>query len=161
MSKWTNQERRISDEQRIKAEKQTAVAEQMRRNAEEERQNALEAEHRAVEASKVAKNERVIAEQQRANAEYQKRVADTLSYITLARQLGDVSIKQSESGNMELAQLLAYASQLFTTRYKGDVYTSSVYQSLFIASQSKQRLHLRLSLFQRHRQPFCDVQQLW
>lgn len=139
MEEIANQERRISDEQRIKAEKQTAVAEQMRRNAEEERQNALEAEHRAVEASKVAKNERVIAEQQRANAEYQKRVADTLSYITLARQLGDVSIKQSESGNMELAQLLAYASQLFTTRYKGDVYTSSVYQSLFIASQSKQQ----------------------
>ena len=139
MEEIANQERRISDEQRIKAEKQTAVAEQMRRNAEEERQNALVAEQRAVEASKVAKNERIIAEQQRAKAEYQKRVADTLSYITLARQLGDVSIKQSESGNMELAQLLAYASQLFTTRYKGDVYTSSVYQSLFIASQSKQQ----------------------
>jgi hypothetical protein len=139
MEEIANQERRISDEQRIKAEKQTAVAEQMRRNAEEERQNALEAEHRAVEASKVAQSERVIAEQQRTKAEYQKRVADTLSYITLARQLGDVSIKQSESGNQELSQLLAYASQLFNTRYNGDVYTSSVYQSLVIASQSKQQ----------------------
>ena len=139
MEEIANQERRISDEQRIEAEKQTAVAEQMRRNAEEERQNALEAEHRAVEASKVAQSERVIAEQQRAKAEYQKRVADTLSYITLARQLGDVSIKQSESGNQELSQLLAYASQLFNTRYNGDVYTSSVYQSLVIASQSKQQ----------------------
>ena len=139
MEEIANQERRISDEQRIKAEKQTAVAEQMRRNAEEERQNALEAEHRAIEASKVAQSERVIAEQQRSKAEYQKRVADTLSYITLARQLGDVSIKQSESGNQELSQLLAYASQLFNTRYNGDVYTSSVYQSLFIASQSKQQ----------------------
>lgn len=139
MEEIANQERRISDEQRIKAEQQTAVAEQMRRNAEEERQNALEAEHRAVEASKVAMSERAIAEQQRSNAEYQKRVADTLSYITLARQLGDVSIKESESGNQELARLLAYASQLFTTRYKGDIYTSSVYQSLVIASQSKQQ----------------------
>ena len=139
MEEIANQERRISDEQRIEAEKQTAVAEQMRQNAEEERQNALEAEQRAVEASKVAKSERIIAEQQRAEAEYQKRVADTLSYITLARQLGDVSIKNSESGNQELAQLLAYASQLFTIRYNGDVYASPVYQSLFIASQSQQQ----------------------
>ena len=139
MEEIANQERRISDQQRIKAEEQTAVAEQMRRNAEEERQNAQEAEQRAVEASKVAKSERVIAEQQRANAEYQRRVADTLGYITLARQLGDVSIKQSESGNHELAALLSYASQLYTTRYNGNVYASSVYQSLVIASQSKQQ----------------------
>ena len=142
MEEIANQERRISDEQRVKAEEQTAVAEEMRRHAEVERQNALEAEHRAVEASNVAESQRAIAEKQRTNAEYQKRVADTLSYITLARQLGDVSIKQAETGNQELSRLLAYASQQFTARYKGDVYTSSVYQSLVIASQSKQQWNM-------------------
>ena len=142
MEEIANQERHISEEQRIKAEEQTAVAEEMRKHAEIERQNALEAEHRAVDASNVAKSQRAIAEQQRVNAEYQKRVADTLSYITLARQLGDVSIKQAEAGNHELSGLLAYASQLFTTRYQGDVYTSSVYQSLVLASQSKQQWNM-------------------
>ena len=142
MEEIANQERRISEGQRIKAEEQTAVAEDMRRHAELERQNALESERRAVEASNVAKSQRAIAEQQRSNAEYQKRIADTLSYITLARQLGDVSMKQAEAGNQELACLLAYASQLFTTRYQGDVYASSVYQSLVIASQSKQEWNM-------------------
>lgn len=142
MEEIANQDRRISEEQRIKAEEQTAVAEDMRRHAELERQNALEAEHRAVEASNVAKSQRAIAEQQRGYAEYQKRVADTLSYITLARQLGDVAIKQADAGNQELSCLLAYASQLFTTRYQGDVYASSVYQSLVTASQSKQEWNL-------------------
>lgn len=139
MEEIANQERRISDEQRIKAEQQTAVAVQMRQNAEVERQNALEAEHRAVEASNVAMSQRGIAEQQRANAEYQKRLADTLSYTMLARQLGEESIKQAESGNQDLSCLLAYASQLFTMRYKCDVYTSSIYQSLVVASQSMQQ----------------------
>lgn len=144
MEEIADQERRISDEQRDKAEHQTIIAEQMRRDAEEERQNALEAERRAIESSKVAKHQRTIAEsqrtiaeQQRSQAEYQQRVADTLSYLTLARQLGDVAIKQANAGNNELADLLAYAAQVFTTRYHGDPYQSSVYKSLMETSKSR------------------------
>ena len=131
------QERRISDEQREAAEEQTKVAEQMRHQAEEERVNALEAERRALDASEVAKSQRAIAEQQRTEAEYSKRVADTLSYTTLARQLANVAIKQQDTGNFELADLLAYASYYYTQRYGGDIYTPAIYQALVMTSQSK------------------------
>ena len=137
MEEIANQERRISDEQRKQAEKQRQVAEEMRSHAEIERQNAVEAEHRAVEASKVAERERSIAESQRTVAEYQKSVADTLNYLSLARKLGYVSMNQHAAGNKDLASLLAYAACLFTNRYKGDIYTPSVYQSLIVASHSQ------------------------
>ncbi len=137
MEEIANQERRISDEQRDKAERQTAIAEKMRRDAETERQNALEAERRAIAASEVAQSQRTIAEQQRIEAEYQKRVADTLSYISLARKLGDIALKQWTSGNKELATLLAYGAQLYNTRYQGDEYVSDIYQSLVVCSNSR------------------------
>jgi outer membrane murein-binding lipoprotein Lpp len=131
------QERRISDEQREAAEEQTKVAERMRQNAEDERQNALEAESRAVAASEVAQKERVIAEQQRSQAEFSKRVADTLSYLTMARQLGSIATTQYQTGNKELANILAYLSYQYTNRYRGDVYNPAIYQSLVLNSQSK------------------------
>ena len=144
MEEIANEERRISDEQREAAVEQTKLAEQERRNAEQqqrkaeqERQNALVAEHKAVEASKVAQHERAVAEQQRAEAEHSKRVTDTLSYITLGRSLGTVSMNQLQTGNPELADLLSYASYTFSDRYHGDIYNPAVYQSLVMTSQSK------------------------
>ena len=134
MEKIANQERRISDEQREQADQQRRVAEEMRSHAEVERQNAVEAEHRAVDASRVAEKERSIAENQRMVAEHQKRVADTLSYLTLAQQLGYVATKQQETGNTELASLLAYAACLYNNRYQGDIYHPAIYRSLVITS---------------------------
>lgn len=131
------QERRISDEQREAAERQTVVAERMRQHAEQERQNALEAEHRAVQASQTAESQRRIAEDQRAAAEHSKRVADTLSYLTLSRQIGNYAITQYHDGNIVLANLLAYAAYQYTKRYGGDIYNPSVYQALVMTSQSK------------------------
>ena len=144
MEEIANEERRISDEQREAAVEQTKLAEQERQNAEQqqrkaeqERQNALVAEHKAVEASKVAQHERAVAEQQRAEAEHSKRVTDTLSYITLGRSLGTVSMNQLQTGNPELADLLSFASYTFSDRYHGDIYNPAVYQSLVMTSQSK------------------------
>jgi hypothetical protein len=144
------QERRVSDEQRDAAEQQTKVAEQMRRNAEEERQNAFEAEHRALEASEVAKSQRAIAEQQRSEAEHSKRMADTLSYITLARQLGNVALTQHQAGNREIADLLAYAAYLYTDRYHSDVYYPTIYQALEQTSQSRHQ-------WNRHKGTVTDI----
>lgn len=116
----------ISDEQREEALLQQRMTDDMRQRAEVERQNALEAQHKAVvseqqaqEARHVAENERLMAEHQRVQAEFSKRVADTLSYIALGRSLGSVAMAEEMSGNSELATLLAYASYLYTTRYKG------------------------------------------
>lgn len=144
------QERRVSDQQREAAEEQTMVAEQMRRNAEEERRNALEAEHRAVEASEVAESQRSMAERQRTAAEYAKRTADTLSYITLARQLGSEALNLYQADNRETADLLAYAAYLFTDRYHGDIYHPSVYQALEQASQSRHQ-------WSRHKGTVTDI----
>ena len=104
----TNSERKLANEQR--------------RRAEIERQHALVAQERAVEASKVADNQRSIAEKERSQAEHSKRVADTLSYISLGRTLAAASLKVLDQKNLELAHLLAYAAYLYTDRYKGDVY---------------------------------------
>lgn len=144
MEEIANEERRISDEQREAAEEQAKIAQQERQNAErerreaeQERQNALIAEHKALEASEIAQSQRKIAEQQRAEAEYSKRVTDTLSYITLGRSLGTAAMSQLQTGNQELAEMLAYAAYLFTNRYHGNVHHPAVYQALVITSQSK------------------------
>lgn len=131
------QERRISDEQREAAEEQTKVAERMRRHAEEEQHKALSAQHAAQAAEEVANSQRLIAESQRSQAENSKRVADTLSYLMVARQLGHVAVTQHKAGNKSLAELLAYTAWLFTERYHGDIYSPTVYQALVLTSQSR------------------------
>ena len=145
-----NEERRISDEQRDAAERQTEVAEEMRRKAELERQNAVVAEQRALEASDVAQSQRIIAEQQRAEAELSKRIADTLSYISLGRTLGQTAITQYNAGNSELADLLAYTACLFTNRYHGDIYSPTVYQALAMTSQNK-------TVWNKHKGSITDI----
>ena len=133
----------ISDEQREKALQQTRVANEMRERSEIERQNALMAERNAVasekkalEASALAESQRQIAEHQRIQAELAKSIADTLSYVALARSLGSLSSIQAQVGNTELADLLAYSSYLFVSRYHGDVYYPAIFQSLMTSSQS-------------------------
>lgn len=133
------QERQISDEQREAAEQQTKVAEEMRRHAEAEQQKALTAQHLAQQAEETANTQRIIAENQRTQAEFSKRVADTLSYLILARQLGNVAITQYQTGHTELANLLAYAACVYTRRYNGDLYYPTIHQALVMTSQSKRQ----------------------
>lgn len=138
------QQKEISDEQREEALQQTRIANELRNRAEEERQNAiiaqkaaLNSERNALDAYDQVKQQRQIAEHQRIQAEFSKRVADTLSYISLGRSLGSLAITQYYIGNQELSDLLSYAAYLFTDRYGGDVYNPSVYQPLSLASRSK------------------------
>ena len=150
MEEIANEERRISDEQREAAEEQTRIAEEMRRKAETERQNALVAEKRAIDASEVAQHQRTIAEQQRAEAELSKRVTDTLSYITLARTIGNTAITQFNADNHELADLLAYTACVFTERYHGDIYSPTIYQALAKTSQNK-------NVWNKHKGRLTDI----
>jgi hypothetical protein len=59
-----------------------------------------------------------------------------LSYIALGRSLGSLSTIQAQAGNNDIANLLGYASYLYTSRYKGDIYNPTVLQSLMQLSQS-------------------------
>jgi len=145
-----DEERRISDEQRDAAKQQMKVAEEMRRKAEEERQNALVAEQRALESSNIAQSQRKIAEQQRSEAELSKRVADTLTYISLGRTLGQTAITQYNAGNHELADLLAYTACQFTDQYRGDIYAHTVYQALAMTSQNKK-------VWNKHKGSITDI----
>ncbi len=151
MEEIANEQREISDEKSEEALRQTKVANEMRLRSEKERQNALEAERNAVasekkalEASalaesqrKVAEEQQLLAEHQRIQAEFSKRKADTLSYIALGRSLGSIATFQAEDGNDDMADLLSYASYLYTSRYRGDIYYPAVFQSLILSSQSK------------------------
>ena len=143
MEEIANEQREISDEKREEALQQTRIANEMRLRSELERQNALEAEHnavlsekRAIEASNIADSQRVMAEHQRILAEVSKRKADTLSYIALGRSLGSISTIQAQAGNDDVANLLTYASYLYTSRYGGDIYIPAVFQSLMESSKS-------------------------
>lgn len=139
MEEIATQQRIISDEQREEAEQQTRIANEMRQHAEHERQNALEAERRAMDASEVAKGQRAIAESQRIQAEHSKRVADTLSYLTMARNIASVAITQQKTGNKQLAALLAHASYTFTKRYHGDVYHPTLYEAMTLTSGAQRK----------------------
>lgn len=150
MEEIANQQRIISDEQREEAEEQSRIANEMRQRAEQQRQNALEAEKRALEASKVAQDERVIAENQRMQAEQAKRVADTLSYISLSRTLANTAINQFNAGNYEIADLLTNVVCEYTNRYRGDIYNPSVYQALAITSQNK-------TVWKKHKGSVTDI----
>ena len=143
MEEIANEQREISDEKREEALQQTRVANEMRQRSEIERMNALEAERNAVaqekiarEASNIAESQRQMAEHQRIQAEFSKRKADTLSYIVLGRSLGSVSTIQAQAGNDEMANMLSYASYLYTSRYKGDIYYPAVFQALMQSSKS-------------------------
>ena len=139
MEEIANQERLISEEQREEALQQSRIANEMRLHAEEEQQKALQAERKALEASKTAQGQRLIAEKERSQAEYSKRVADTLTYRTIARNLGNTATTLQKAGNQELASLLAYTAYLFTQRYHGDVYHPSIYEALMLTSGSQHR----------------------
>ena len=137
------QQKEISDEQREEALQQTKLANEMRERSEAERRNAITAQHQAMESERKAldafdqaQQQREIAEQQRIQAEFSKRVADTLSFIALGRSLGSLSTIQSQAGNQDIAELLSYASYLFTSRYNGDLYNPTVFQSLLQTSGS-------------------------
>lgn len=144
MEEIAYQQKDISEEQREEAIQQKRTADEMRQRSEIERQNALIAREQAVASEQKAQDARLqaeaqrqIADHQRLQAEFSKRVADTLSYITLGRSLGSLSQVQLQLGNTELGCLLAYASYNFVSRYGGDVYDPSIFQSLMLASQSK------------------------
>ncbi len=138
------QQKSISDEQREVAIQEKHNAEIMRQRSEVERQHALIAQQQAVaserqaqEARQVAESERQTAEHQRMEAEYSKRVADTLTYRALGRSLGSLATIQVQSGNADLANLLAYASYQYTSRYSGDVYYPAVFRAVTQSSQSQ------------------------
>ncbi len=139
------EQKKISDQQREEAVQQTRIADEMRQRAEVERRNAVEAEEnalaserRAVDASRLAESQRIVAEQQREEAEHSKSIADTLSYLALARSLASVATVQDNTGNHELALLLAYTSYLFTNRYQGNLYNPVFYQALSQISRKNQ-----------------------
>ena len=143
MEEIANEQREISDEKREEALQQTKVANEMRLRSELERQNAqiaeknaVASEKKAIEASEVAENERKLAEHQRLLAEMSKQKADTLSYIALGRSLGSISTIQAQAGNEDVANLLSYASYLYTQRYGGDIFYPAVFQSLMQSSKS-------------------------
>jgi len=144
MEEIAYQQKAISDEQREEAIMQTRVAEELRAQSEKERMNAIEAEKnavasqkRALEASELAEQQRLLAEHQRIQAEFSKRKADTLSYIALGRSLGSIATIQGHSGNQEIADMLSYASYVYTHRYRGDIYYPAVFKALMESSQSK------------------------
>lgn len=136
MEEIAYQQKDISDKQREEAIAQTQLANQMRDLAEVERVKAEGAEAKASSSYHMALAQREIAEQKQQQAEYAKQVADTLSFLALGRSLGSLSSTQYQSGNYDVASLLAYSSWMFTSRYQGDVYQPVIFNALAASSHS-------------------------
>jgi len=137
------QQKLVSDDRREKALEQARLAQEMTRVSEQERQRAVKAEHDAQASERVARDayqtanhQRRVAELQRIVAENSKRMADTLSYISLGHSLGLRAVSLFQAGKTDVARCLAYASYLFTRNYGGDLYNPSVYQGLVQTSQA-------------------------
>ena len=137
MEEIAYQQKAVSDQKREEAQQQSHIAELMRKQAEEERRSALEAEkaalaseQKAIEASVQAEKARENAEAQREEAEKARAVADTLSYLALARSLSSAATLQENAGNHALACLLVTAAYEYTTRYNGDVYQPVLFEAL-------------------------------
>ena len=146
MEEIAREQQILSDERRKEAEQQTIVANEMRMQAEQEQHRAQQAEQaarlserKAVEASDIAEAQRQLAVQRQEEAEYNRSVADTLSYLAMARSLGTLAVTQQNTGNQDLAALLTYAAYTFTKRYQGDIYQPAIYEALAqISSNSRQ-----------------------
>ena len=144
------QQKAISDEQRDRAEEQSILATQNAERAEKESHAAREAEQKANAAAEEAKKERAnaeeqqkIAEEQRDEATHAKNVADTLNIRTQARTLGITSQVRRESGDPEVADLLAYTSWYFLKNYRGNQYFSDTFKALMQAVGDPKRYRMR------------------
>lgn len=134
MEEIAYQQKEISDKQRKVAELQASENFRMKQRVEEEWKKAVKAQHEALEAYQQADKQKALAEERLYQAEYAKRVADTLTYLTLGRSLGSLSITQYETGNDEIAALLAYSAWNFVGRYRGDVFLPSIFNSLSLSA---------------------------
>jgi hypothetical protein len=137
MEKYAYEQRDIANwqysqavEQRSQAVEQKKFADIERMKAEEEKVKAQAAQHEAVVANQKTEEQRQLAIRGQQMAIAEKLKADTLAQIALASNLGTRSLLQHQSGNDELASLLAYASWSFASQNKGNVYDQAVYKSL-------------------------------
>ena len=127
----------LSEERSQEAIRQSEIAQEMTLRSEKERQRAIkimglaeDAAEEAMAAYQMAEQQRVEAEEQRRAAEHAKLVADTLNYISLARNLGSQSYSIYQAGETELGNMLAYASYLYTINYGGDLFIPAVFRAL-------------------------------
>lgn len=130
MEEIAYQQKEISETRRQEAVWQTEKANRMQHQAETERERALHAQTEAEKAYRLADGQKKLALERQIQAEYSKRVADTLAFLALGRSLGTLSVTQYQSGNTELAALLAYSAWNFTQRYEGDVFHPAIFNAL-------------------------------
>ena len=135
----------LSEERSQEAIRQSEIAKRMTLLSEAERKKAIEAQAiaeksaaEAMNAYQMADRQRSEADRQRQQAEHAKLVADTLNYISLGRTMGSQSYAIYQTGDTELGNMLAYASYLYTSDYRGDLYTPAVFQALTQSAGSRQ-----------------------
>ena len=144
------QQKAISDQQRDRAEEQSNLATRNAVRAEMESRAAREAERKANDAAGVAERERANAErqqeialEQRDEATHARNVADTLNRRTQAKGLAVSSQVRRESGETEVADILAYASWYFLKSNRGNQYYSETFKSLTQATGGIPRYKVR------------------
>ena len=144
------QQKAISDQQRDRAEEQSILATHNAARAEMESRAAREAQFKANAAAEVAQKERanaerqqVIALEQRDEATYARNVADTLNRRTQGKSLAVNSQVRRESGDPEVADLLAYASWYFLKENRGNQYFSDTFKALNLATDGIPRHKVR------------------
>lgn len=134
MEEIAYQQKEISDRQRRNAEMQAEENYRMKIRVEEEWERAVKAQQETEKAYHLADRQKELAEERQHQAEEARKVAETLAYQTLGRSLGSLAATQFQTGNREIASLLAYSSSLFVQRYGGDLFAPSVFNALSLCS---------------------------
>jgi len=108
--------------------------------AKSEAQAKEKARIKADSLSKIAQEKAEMAKKNEAKANAAKDAetiarakADTLSFVFLARALAGLATQQAESGDSELAALLARHAYLFHRRYEGEKINQAIYDALCVA----------------------------
>ena len=165
MADIAQQQKEVSDEQRALAEQESEVARQAEAKANEHavraEQMAEEAQLQRDEANhqrevaqmsqrlaeeqkdiaqknqRLAQRQQQIAEEKRDQADLARRIADTLNYRTLGKNLGNSAVSQYQGNHTDLANTLAYASYYFLNTYKADTYQPNTFKALSSCSNTK------------------------
>lgn len=149
--KYAENQKTVAEQQTELAEQQTVIATQERNKANVEKQNAVyqrglaenassvalsaknEAELRKKEAESqtiIANNEKNNAERERQKSEVSEKNAKRLRLLALSRSLANQSVREYNSHNLDLAQLLAAQAFLFNKENGGNEFVPEIFTAL-------------------------------
>lgn len=137
------QQKVITESQKTIALEQRSIAEQKQKEAVVQKQLADVAKLRAVNALEEAEMQKTIAVEQKDLAKTAEKNANRLRMLSLGQSLSARSINQHNTGNQELASMLALTAWQFMIENDGDLYQAELFKALKTSSMEDRSFRAR------------------